>query len=89
MYPFASSVLFGQGLAIVAAQSTFLNVTALAGVDNRSVIQCWQIEAPFSVSTDAGTNGVARINLSNTTNVSYMILPSNYDGGLHTAPAKQ
>ncbi|KAI1114537.1 hypothetical protein F5Y14DRAFT_413647 [Nemania sp. NC0429] len=89
MHQFASSVLFGQALAVAAAQPTFFNVTAIAGVNSRSTIQCWQIANPFAVSTDAGTKGVAKVSLNNTADVSYLVLPSNYDGGLHTAPAKQ
>ncbi|KID89007.1 small secreted protein, partial [Metarhizium majus ARSEF 297] len=71
------------------AQPSFLNVTAIAGVGGRSVFQCWQLETPFTVSADAGTSGVARANLGDVRDFSYFALPSNYDGGLHTAPANQ
>jgi hypothetical protein len=90
MYRFATAVLLAHTFSsVAAAQPTFLNITAIAGVQNQSVIQCWQMESPFAVSNDAGTKGVARIDLSDTHSLSYLVLPSNYDGGLHTAPAKQ
>ncbi|KAI0145329.1 hypothetical protein GGR57DRAFT_480452 [Xylariaceae sp. FL1272] len=80
--------LFAQWSPIIV-QAIFLNITAIAGVNNRSEIQCWQMDTPFSISTDAGTNGVARVDLSDTESLSYLVLPSNYDGGLHNAPANQ
>ncbi|KAI0019206.1 hypothetical protein F4780DRAFT_780739 [Xylariomycetidae sp. FL0641] len=76
-------------LSAVAAQAVMLNVTAIAGVDGSSVLQCWQMAAPFAISTDAGTEGVARAELGDAGAVSYLVLPSNYDGGLHRAPANQ
>ncbi|KAI2634536.1 hypothetical protein GGS21DRAFT_518264 [Xylaria nigripes] len=89
MERFASALLLGQTFNTVAAQSTSLNITAIAGIENRSVIQCWQMPTPFAVSSDAGTSGVARIQLSNVSNIDYIVLPSNYDGSLHHAPANQ
>ncbi|KAI1077723.1 hypothetical protein F5B20DRAFT_551140 [Whalleya microplaca] len=89
MYRLNTAVLLGLPVTTVAAQSTSLNVTAIAGVGGRSVLQCWQMRTPFAISTDAGTAGVARADLSDVRDLAYLILPSNYDGGLHTAPAKQ
>ncbi|KAI1430946.1 hypothetical protein GGR50DRAFT_690112 [Xylaria sp. CBS 124048] len=91
MYRISTAMLLGQMTSntIAAPESTSLNVTAIAGVNNRSVIQCWQMQPPFAVSNDAGTKGVARLELSDTRNLAYLVLPSNYDGGLHTAPNVQ
>ncbi|KAI8623489.1 hypothetical protein F5Y19DRAFT_458322 [Xylariaceae sp. FL1651] len=47
------------------------------------------MDAPFAVSTDTGTLGAARAELSDAHDLSYLVLTSNYDGGLHNAPTKQ
>ncbi|KAI1261136.1 hypothetical protein F5Y18DRAFT_210290 [Xylariaceae sp. FL1019] len=84
---FTIFALFAQSFSITVATS--LNITSIAGVGNHSEIQCWQMETPFTISTDAGTNGVARLDLSDADNISYLVLPSEYNGGLHNAPAVQ
>lgn len=67
-----------------------LNVTALSADKRRvSTIECWQMDTPFTVSTDAGIAGSASVSLGNVTNLVYTVLPAGFDGGLHVAPKNQ
>ncbi|KAM7199784.1 hypothetical protein V8F20_005654 [Naviculisporaceae sp. PSN 640] len=66
------------------------NVTALSANKHRvSTIECWQMDTPFTVSTDAGIAGSASISLGNVTNLVYTVLPAGFDGGVHVAPKNQ
>ncbi|KAI2630909.1 hypothetical protein GGR54DRAFT_176218 [Hypoxylon sp. NC1633] len=76
-------------LLLQHAASLQLNVTAIGARDGASTIECWQLEQPFDISTDPGTSGSAVAMLSSAANMSYTVLPSNYDGGLHNGPHKQ
>jgi hypothetical protein len=66
-----------------------LNVTAIGAQDGRSTIECWQMNTPFNISTQPGTAGTAIVTLSDVANVTYTVLPSNFDGGVHNAPVNQ
>ncbi|KAI1866718.1 uncharacterized protein JN550_007571 [Neoarthrinium moseri] len=73
-------------LAVTALR---LNVTAIGARDGRSTLECWQLETPFSQSTQPGTAGTAALLLSEATNITYTAIPSNFDGGFHNAPFYQ
>ena len=66
-----------------------LNVTAISAANGVSTIECWKLTAPFAVSSEPGTIGVATAQLGKTGNLSYAIIPANYDGGMHNAPRVQ
>ena len=66
-----------------------LNVTAIGTRDRASTLECWQVDSPFDLSTDPGTAGSAVVALGSVANMSYSIIPSNYDGGVHNAPHNQ
>lgn len=67
-----------------------LNVTTIAAnVRNESVLECWQLTAPFVVSTTAGVSGAAVAPLGETAATSFGVIPARLDGGLHNAPAVQ
>lgn len=68
---------------------TFFNLTALATVSNISVLQCWQLNNPFTISTDPGTAGSASLQLGGLANSTYSVLPAQFNGGLHLAPHPQ
>lgn len=79
-------------LAMLAAQSCLalqLNVTAIGARNGSSTLECWQIDAPFAISDQAGTAGTALANLGNVTRFLYSVIPAGFDGGLHNAPANQ
>ncbi|KAI1378313.1 hypothetical protein F4677DRAFT_390915 [Hypoxylon crocopeplum] len=82
-----SSSVFALWMSGVA--SLQLNVTAISARDGSSTLECWQVDQPFNISTEPGTSGAAVAMLSSVANLSYSILPSNFDGGLHNAPRKQ
>lgn len=66
-----------------------LNITAIATRRKAPVLECWEMDTPFVVSTDAGIAGSASVGLGNVTQLTYTVLPAGFDGGLHNAPAKQ
>lgn len=65
-----------------------LNLTAVAGLNGSSVLQCWQLPG-FMSSAVAGTAGALNLFLGEMANASYTIIPPRFDGGLHRAPAPQ
>ena len=66
-----------------------LNITTIAAASGRSTLECWQLSAPFVQSSQAGTSGAAIAQLGETGATSYTLLPPQFDGGLHNAPAVQ
>lgn len=82
----AAGALLLQPAAVLALN---LNITALYGADKASTLECWQVDTPFAISTQPGTQGSAQLQLGNTSAISYSILPPQFDAGLHNAPANQ
>ena len=72
-----------------AAAAPHMNITALAGKNGISVLECWQLITPFTVSNTAGTSGTAIQQLGDVANTSYVIIPPKFDGGLHNGPVNQ
>ena len=72
---------------------TTLNVTAItANSARQSILQCWAVIPDFDVSDEPGVAGAASVNLgyaASDRNVAYTVVPPEFDGGLHVAPAKQ
>ncbi|KAF8493995.1 hypothetical protein F5888DRAFT_1721520 [Russula emetica] len=68
---------------------TSLNITAISAQNGSSVLQCWQILPGFSTSSQAGTTGASILQLGNLANMSYSVIPPNFNAGLHNAPAYQ
>lgn len=66
-----------------------LNFTTIGAANGRSTLECWQLSAPFVQSSQAGTSGAAIAQLGETGATSYTLLPPQFDGGLHNAPAVQ
>lgn len=75
------------GARLVPALS--LNVTAITGVNDVSVLQCWQMNTPFESAGSPGTVGGATAVIGETANMTYTVLPAGLDGGLHNAPVNQ
>ncbi len=74
---------------IASAATTHINVTTTAAENGRSVLQCWQLDAPFTTSTQKGTAGSMVAQLGNLANASYSIIPAGTNGGDHVAPVVQ
>jgi len=66
-----------------------LNLTAIGASHGESTLECWQLDSPFKTSTGAGTSGALGLFLGDLSNATYTVLPGRFDGGLHTAPARQ
>ena len=66
-----------------------VNLTTTAAENGVSVLQCWQLDAPFITSTEKGTAGSMVTQLGNLANASYSIIPAGSNGGNHVAPAVQ
>lgn len=67
-----------------------LNLTTIAAnMQKESTLECWQLAAPFLSSTTAGTLGASFAQLGEAGAASYTVIPAEFDGGLHTAPAVQ
>ncbi|KAI0898278.1 hypothetical protein F4806DRAFT_493938 [Annulohypoxylon nitens] len=72
-----------------AEQQQYLNITALTGKNNVSVLECWQLKTPFVTSDIPGIVGTQTLDMGGVSNATYSILPARFDGGLHNAPYKQ
>lgn len=74
---------------VACAEETKLNITAIGASGGKSTLECWQLDSPFVVSDTPGTRGSAATNLGNVTSFGFGVIPANFDGGLHNAPANQ
>ncbi|KAI0467437.1 hypothetical protein F4859DRAFT_244619 [Xylaria cf. heliscus] len=81
--------MFALPKLVQQAASLKLNVTAIGARDGLSTLECWQLDQPFDTSTEPGTSGSAQAQLGNVSALSYSIIPSNFDGGLHNGPHNQ
>ncbi|KAI0004005.1 hypothetical protein F4779DRAFT_81257 [Xylariaceae sp. FL0662B] len=72
-----------------ARAASYLNLTTITGRNNISVLECWQLKTPFASSDVPGVAGTQTLQMGDTENASYGIIPPRFDGGLHNAPAKQ
>ncbi|KAI1096278.1 hypothetical protein F5B19DRAFT_438584 [Rostrohypoxylon terebratum] len=77
------------GMTRAEQQQQPLNVTALTGKKNVSVLECWQLSTPFVTSNVSGVVGTHTLELGAASNATYTILPIRFEGGLHNAPFKQ
>ncbi|OQE25117.1 hypothetical protein PENSTE_c006G06752 [Penicillium steckii] len=83
---------FLASFALASAET--LNVTVLGAHNNKSTLECWALQPGFQTSNTAGTSGTEVLNLgpvggSQAGNSSYSVLPAEFDGGRHNAPALQ
>ncbi|KAI0246061.1 hypothetical protein BJV78DRAFT_1286747 [Lactifluus subvellereus] len=76
-------------MAATSSTPAFLNITALTAQNGLSVLECWQILPAFTTSSQTGTAGASILQLGNVANMSYSVLPSGFNGGLHNAPTTQ
>ncbi|KAI0169863.1 hypothetical protein GGR52DRAFT_592451 [Hypoxylon sp. FL1284] len=70
-------------LLLPLASPLKLNVTAIGARDGVSTIECWQMDTPFDTSSQPGTSGTAVSKLGGVSNLTYSIIPSGFDGGVH------
>ncbi|KAI3322019.1 hypothetical protein HD806DRAFT_536491 [Xylariaceae sp. AK1471] len=75
--------------SIQEVASLKLNVTAIGARGGSSTLECWQMDQPFNTSTQPGISGSADTTLGSVSSLSYTIIPSQFDGGLHNAPQNQ
>ena len=66
-----------------------LNITTIGAAHGQSTLECWQLSAPFVQSSQAGTSGAVIAQLGESGLMSYTLIPPQFDGGLHNAPAVQ
>ena len=75
---------------IPRAPPTLLNITTIsANARLESTLECWQLSAPSIESATAGVSGAAVAQLGDTVATSFGVIPAEFDGGLHNAPAVQ
>ena len=76
--------------AATAASPKTLNITTIAAnAQKESVIECWQLTAPFITSAAAGISGASFAQLGETGATSYGLIPAEFNAGLHNAPVVQ
>ncbi|PHH59525.1 hypothetical protein CDD81_2887 [Ophiocordyceps australis] len=73
----------------MAASENKYTITAISAVNGKSVIECWELDAPCQASAAPGTSGAASTQLGPVGNVTHTVLAPNFDGGWHNAPAAQ
>ena len=85
----ALALQFTLWVTPAAAANKYFNATTTAAKNGKSIIQCWQLLDPITVSSQPGTQGSLAAFLGDTANLTYSVIPANTNGGPHTAPAPQ
>lgn len=75
--------------ALDAVLSNNLNVTVIGANNGKSRFECWELAVPFTSSTQAGVVGTEDTTLGDVANITYNVIPGNFDSGLHNAPYNQ
>jgi hypothetical protein len=75
--------------AIDAVLSTSLNVTVIGAHSGKSRFECWELAVPFVSSTQSGVVGTETTFLGDVANITYDVIPADFDSGLHNAPYNQ
>lgn len=65
------------------------NLTAISAVNGASVLECWQITLPLTISQTPGTEGAAIQQLGNLSSMVWSSVPGGYAGSPHPAPSVQ
>ncbi|KAI1747997.1 hypothetical protein F4782DRAFT_518764 [Xylaria castorea] len=81
------SALLFTSLQVVA--SLGLNVTVISSQNDLARFECWQMSSPLVQSTQFGIIGTATTFLGDVTNITYNVIPSGFDSGIHNAPSNQ
>ncbi|KAI4201283.1 MAG: hypothetical protein LQ350_003320 [Teloschistes chrysophthalmus] len=66
-----------------------LNITAISAKNGVSTIECWVLDAPPVIASEAGIAGAAFTQLGKAGNLSYAVIPPRFDDGFHNAPVAQ
>ncbi|EIW78685.1 hypothetical protein CONPUDRAFT_108661 [Coniophora puteana RWD-64-598 SS2] len=85
----ASALALELEPAVYAANSTFLEMTAIVTQNGSSALECWRLSDPFTTSAGAGTAGASTLNINNLANATYTVVPPRFEGGIHNAPYPQ
>lgn len=68
---------------------TAFNLTAISAVNGASVLECWTINLPLTISQTAGIEGAAIQQLGDLSSMVWSSLPGGYKGTPHPAPSVQ
>ncbi|KAK5991881.1 hypothetical protein PT974_05268 [Cladobotryum mycophilum] len=85
----ATAAATGGAVLDSAPTTLALNITAINGRNGESVLECWQLKQKFTSSATPGTAGALSLTVGDASKVTYTIIPGQFDGGLHNAPAAQ
>ncbi|RYO95633.1 hypothetical protein DL764_007631 [Monosporascus ibericus] len=85
---FLSPVILGLLMTGAAAMTPPFNITAISAQYGKSRIECWQLDSSFKVSTQPGVAGGAA-RLGDVNDMTYNVVPANYDGEFHNTPRNQ
>lgn len=86
------SRLFNLAFFLAAQQpvlATKLNVTVVGAANGQSRFECWELDAPFVSSKQPGVVGSHATSLGDVTNITYNVVPANFDSPVHVAPTNQ
>ncbi|KAI0021451.1 hypothetical protein F4780DRAFT_778501 [Xylariomycetidae sp. FL0641] len=79
------AVPLGATAAVVEPRDSpdlYLNLTTVTGRNGISVLECWQLDTPFStIENVTGAVGAMNLGFGNMTDVSYTIVPVGFVGG--------
>ncbi|RYP67133.1 hypothetical protein DL769_005838 [Monosporascus sp. CRB-8-3] len=84
-----SPVIPGLLMTGAAAMEPPFNITAISARYGNSMIECWQLDSSFNVSTQPGVAGSGAAILGDVSGITYNVIPANSDGGWHNAPRNQ
>ncbi|KAI1803432.1 hypothetical protein F4811DRAFT_342403 [Daldinia bambusicola] len=84
-----SSLYLSFFAAFDVALATKFNITAIGAHNGSSRFECWELATPFISSSQNGIVGSQTTFLGDVSNMTYNVIPSNFDSIPHSAPRNQ
>ena len=78
-----------QFAATCAATEAFFATAIVTDAHNHSALECWQLDANVSMSTDPASASAKAVELGNLANATYYAFPPNFNSDIHNAPHPQ
>ena len=79
----------GNNTANAVTPITAFNLTAISASNGASVLECWEITLPLTISITPGIQGAAVQQLGDVSSMIWASLPGGYVGVPHPAPSVQ
>ena len=78
-----------QLAATCVATEAFFATAIVTDANNHSALECWQLDASVTISTDPASASARSVELGNLANATYGVYPPTSYSGIHNAPHPQ